>query len=370
MGKPSEQEILAALSRVQDPELHRDIVSLNMVRDLRVDGDRVSLRVVLTTPACPLSGPIKEEVERALMAVPGVASIDVTVDAEVRAHQAMGGPRPVQGVRNIIAIASNKGGVGKTTVAVNLAVALAKRGARVGLLDADVTGPNVPIMMGFPAGFMVESDRGLEPVERYGVRLCSIGFVLAKGSAVIWRGPMVGTAIRQLLHDIPWGDLDYLLIDLPPGTSDASLSMAQEAPIAGVVIVSTPQDVSLEDATKAVSMFDRLKVPIFGLVENMSYFVCPHCGERTEIFGHGGARAAAEELGLEFLGEVPLDAQTRAASDEGMPIIQSQPDSPQAEAFMTLAEKVAARCSVLGFMEDAGAQTGARPGAAAAGGVS
>jgi ATP-binding protein involved in chromosome partitioning len=370
MSKPSEQEILAALSRVQDPELHRDIVSLNMVRDLRVDGDRVSVKIVLTTPACPLSGAIKEEVERVLMAVPGVASVDITMDAEVKTHRAMGGPTPVEGVRNIIAIASNKGGVGKTTVAVNLAVALAKRGARVGLLDADVTGPNVPIMMGFPAGFMAESNGGLEPVERYGVRLCSVGFVLAKGSAVIWRGPMVGTAVRQLLHDIPWGELDYLLIDLPPGTSDASLSMAQEAPIAGVVIVSTPQDVSLEDATKAVSLFDRLKVPVFGLVENMSYFVCPHCGERTEIFGHGGARAAAEELGLEFLAEIPLDAKTRAAGDEGVPITESQPGSLQAEAFMALAEKVAARCSVLGFVEDVDAQTGARPDAAAAGGVS
>jgi ATP-binding protein involved in chromosome partitioning len=221
-------------------------------------------------------------------------------------------------------------------------------------------------MMGFPAGFMAESNRGLEPIERYGVRLCSIGFVLAKGSAVIWRGPMVGNAIRQLLHDISWGELDYLLVDLPPGTSDASLSMVQEAPVAGVVIVSTPQDVSLEDATKAISMFDKLKVPVFGVVENMSYFVCPHCGERTDIFGHGGARAAAQELGLEFLGEIPLDAQTRAAGDEGVPIIQSQPDSLQAEAFMALAEKVAGRCSVLGFMED----VGARPGAAAAGGVS
>ena len=366
MGKPSEEEILAALSQVQHPELHRDIVSLNMVRDLRVDGGRVSMKIVLTTPACPLSGPIKEEIEKALMAVPGVASVDVTMDAEVRAHQPMGGPRAVPGVRNIIAIASNKGGVGKTTVAVNLAVALAKRGARVGLLDADVTGPNVPIMMGFPAGFMLESNQGLEPIERYGVRLCSIGFVLAKGSAVIWRGPMVGTAVRQLIHDLPWGELDYLLIDLPPGTSDASLSMAQEAPIAGVVIVSTPQDVSLEDATKAVSMFDKLKVPIFGVVENMSYFVCPHCGERTDVFGHGGARAAADELGLEFLGEVPLDAKTRAGGDEGVPITESEPDSPQAEAFMALAEKVAARCSVLAFMEDIGAQTGA----AAAGGVS
>jgi ATP-binding protein involved in chromosome partitioning len=358
MGKPSEQDILAALSQVQDPELHRDIVSLNMVRDLKVEDDHVSLRIVLTTPACPLSASIKEEVKKALMAVPGVSSTDIAMDAEVRGQRAVGGPKPVQGVRNVIAIASNKGGVGKTTVAVNLAVALAKRGARVGLLDADVTGPNVPIMMGFEAGFMAESDRGLEPIERYGVRLCSIGFVLGKGSAVIWRGPMVGTAIRQLMHDIPWGDLDYLLIDLPPGTSDASLSMAQEAPIAGVVIVSTPQDVSLEDATKAVSMFDRLKVPIFGVVENMSYFVCPHCGELTDIFGHGGARAAAEELGLEFLGEIPLDAQTRVAGDEGVPITESQPDSPQAKTFMALAEKVAARCSVLAFMEDAGVVAG------------
>jgi ATP-binding protein involved in chromosome partitioning len=355
MGKPNKDAILAALSQVQDPELHRDIVSLDMVRDLKVDGDHVSLRVVLTTPACPLSGPIKEAVEKVLMAVPGVTSVDVAMDAEVRGHRAMSGPKAIPGVRNIIAVASNKGGVGKTTVSVNLAVALAKRGARVGLMDADVTGPNVPIMMGFEAGFMAESDNGLEPIERYGVRVCSIGFVLEKGAAVIWRGPMVGTAIRQLMHDIPWGDLDYLLIDLPPGTSDASLSMAQEAPIAGVVIVSTPQDVSLEDATKAVSMFDRLKVPVFGVVENMSYFVCPHCGERTDIFGHGGARAAAEALGLEFLGEVPLDAETRTAGDEGVPITESRPESPQAKAFMALAEKVAARCSVLSFMEDVGA---------------
>jgi len=362
MRKPSEEEILAALSQVEDPELHRDIVSLNMVRDLRVEGDRVSLRVVLTTPACPLSDVIKEAVEKALMAVPGVGSVDITIDAEVRGRQAVAGPKPVRGVRNIIAIASNKGGVGKTTVSVNLAVALAKRGARVGLLDADVTGPNVPIMMGFSAGFMADSEHGLEPVERYGVRICSIGFVLEKGSAIIWRGPMIHTAIRQLMHDVPWGDLDYLLVDLPPGTSDASLSVAQEAPVAGVVIVSTPQDVSLEDAIKAVSMFDRMKVPVFGVVENMSYFVCPHCGERTDIFGHGGARAAAEDLGLEFLGEVPLDAQTRAAGDEGVPITESQPDSPQAKAFVALAEKVAARCSVLALMADVGA--------AAAGGVS
>jgi ATP-binding protein involved in chromosome partitioning len=252
-------------------------------------------------------------------------------------------------VRNIIAVASNKGGVGKTTVAVNLAVALAKRGARVGLLDADVTGPNVPIMMGFEAGFMAEGDRGLGTVEKYGVRLVSLGFVLPRLSPVVWRGPMVGTAVRQLLHDIRWGELDYLLIDLPPGTSDASMSMAQEAPISGVVIVSTPADVAWEDAGKAVAMFDKLNVPVFGVIENMSYFVCPHCGERTEIFGHGGGRKAAEELGLEFLGEVPLDVKTREGADQGVPIVESDPESPQAQAFMKVAEQVAARCSTLQF---------------------
>ena len=350
---PQQEDLLAALRKVEDPELHSDIVSLGMVRDLRLSSDgRASLRVVLTTPACPLSGAIKDAVEGALLSVPGVRSISVDMDAEVQPHRTPGGPRPVEGVRNIIAIASNKGGVGKTTVAVNLAVALAKRGARVGLLDADVTGPNIPTMFGFPAGFMLESGGGLGPVERFGVRVCSIGFVLEKGSPVIWRGPMVGTAIRQLLHDVPWGDLDYLLVDLPPGTSDASLSMAQEAPIAGVVIDSTPQDVSLEDATKAISMFDKLKVPIFGVVENMSYFVCPHCEERTDIFGHGGARAAAEDLGLEFLGEIPLDLRTRESGDTGLPVVKGDPGSEQAQRFMHVAEMVAARCSVLQHRAD------------------
>jgi ATP-binding protein involved in chromosome partitioning len=359
MAQPSEQELMKALSQVEDPELHRDIVSLGMVQNLRIEGDRVSLKVVLTTPACPLTGKIKEDVESALLAVPGVASVDIEMGADVKGHSgAPSGPKPVQGVRNLIAIASNKGGVGKSTVAANLAVALAKRGARVGLLDADVTGPNIPTMFGFPAGFLLESSGGLSPVERFGVKVCSVGFVLAKGSPIIWRGPMVGTAVRQLLHDIPWGDLDYLLIDLPPGTSDASMSMAMEAPIAGVVIVSTPQDISLEDATKAVAMFDKLHVPVFGIVENMSYFVCPHCGERTEIFGHGGAREAADELGLEFLGEIPLDPATRTSSDAGVPIAESAPDSPQAQSFMTLAEKVAARCSVLRYAEDAAASPG------------
>ena len=346
----NEQEVLEALKQVEDPDLHRDIVALGFVQDLKIDNSSVSLRIVLTTPACPVKAELKAQAEEIIRGLPGVTDVEVNMDAEVRSNQPGGGSaRPVEGVRNIIAIASNKGGVGKTTVSVNLAVALAKQGARVGLLDADVTGPNVPIMMGFEAGFMAEGDRGLTTVEKYGVRLVSLGFVLPRLSPVAWRGPMVGTAVRQLVHDIKWGELDYLFIDLPPGTSDASMSMAQEAPISGVVIVSTPADVAWEDAGKAVAMFDKLNVPVFGVIENMSYFVCPHCDERTEIFGYGGGRKAAEELGLEFLGEIPLDRDTREGADKGVPITESEPESPQAQAFLHVAKQVAARCSTLQF---------------------
>jgi ATP-binding protein involved in chromosome partitioning len=345
----SEQEVLEALKQVQDPDLRRDIVSLGFVREVSVADGRVDLRIVLTTPACPVRDQMKTQAEELVRALPGVSDVRVTMDAEVRASQPVGNARPVEGVRQIIAVASNKGGVGKSTVAVNLALALAKSGARVGLMDADVTGPNVPIMFGLEAGFMANEDRGLHPVERYGVRVVSLGFVLPRLSPVVWRGPMVGTAVRQLLHDIKWGELDYLVIDLPPGTSDASMSMAQEAPISGVVIVSTPADVAWEDAGKAVAMFDKLNVPVFGVIENMSYFVCPHCGERTEIFGHGGGRRAAEELGLEFLGEIPLDTKTREAGDTGVPIVEAEPASSQAQAFVRVAEQVAARCSTLQF---------------------
>ncbi len=346
---PSEQDVMTALQQVLDPDLNRDIVSLGFVQDVAVTDSSVSLRIVLTTPACPVREEMKQQAEELLRALPGVEEVRVEMDAEVRSNQSTGNAQPVEGVRNIIAVASNKGGVGKTTVSVNLAVALAKQGARVGLLDADVTGPNVPIMMGFEAGFMAEGDKGLQTVDKYGVRLISLGFVLPRLSPVAWRGPMVGTAVRQLLHDIRWGELDYLLIDLPPGTSDASMSMAQEAAISGVVIVSTPADVAWEDAGKAVAMFDKLNVPVFGVVENMSYFHCPHCNERSEIFGHGGGRRAAEELGLEFLGEIPLDTKTRQGADSGVPITESDPDSPQAQAFLRIAEQVAARCSTLQF---------------------
>jgi ATP-binding protein involved in chromosome partitioning len=348
----TESAVVTALRGVEDPELHRDIISLNMVRDLKIEGDAVSMTLMLTTPACPLTGPFKEAVEAALLAVPGVARAKVALDAEVRQHRGGADRKPVEGVKNIIAVASNKGGVGKSTVATNLAVALAKHGAKVGILDADITGPNIPTMMGLEAGFQTKEEGGLKTVSKHGVSIVSIGFALPKGTPVVWRGPMIGTAVRDFLHSIDWGELDYLIVDLPPGTSDASMSMVQEAPIAGAVIVSTPQTVALEDATKAVAMFDRLQVPVFGIVENMSYFVAPDTGNRYEIFGHGGAKMAAEELGLEFLGEVPLDQQTREASDAGVPVTVSAPEAPASLAFMAIAEKIAGRCSVQNFMEE------------------
>ena len=352
---PSKEAVLAALSQIQDPDLHRDIVSLGFVKseDISICGGNVAVKIVLTTPACPVREEMKRQAEELLMALPGVEHAEASMEASVRSTS-MRGQHPVEGVRNIVAVASNKGGVGKSTVAVNLALALAKYGARVGLLDADLTGPNLPTMMGVEAG--LQADHGLSIIERHGIRLASIGFVLKPGLAVIWRGPMIGTGVRQLLHDLPWaekGDLDYLVIDLPPGTSDASMSMAQEAPIAGVVIVTTPQAVSLEDASKAVTMFERLNVPIFGVVENMSHFLCPHCGQRTDIFGHGGARAAAEELGLDFLGEIPIDVRVREGGDQGVPIVESHPEAPVSQAFMAIAQKVAAKTSVQHFFTQA-----------------
>lgn len=341
----SQDAVLTALRSVIDPELRRDIVSLNMVRELRVEGSTVAFELVLTTPACPLRETIDRDVRTALAAVPDVQRVDIEWGAEVRGAAAReGGPKPITGVKNVIAVASNKGGVGKSTVSVNLAVALARLGARVGLVDADITGPNIPTMLGIEQGGLAAGDRGLQPIEAHGVRAVSIGFVLPKGTPVVWRGPMIGSGVRQLLHDVDWADLDYLIVDLPPGTSDASMSLCQEALVSGVVIVSTPQLVAIEDATKAVAMFDRLGVPVFGLVENMS----------SEVFGRGGARAAADELGIEFLGALELHRAVREGGDSGVPIVVSAAESPEAQAFYRLAEQVAARCSVLQYAGEIG----------------
>ena len=339
-----QQAVLDALRTVNDPELHRDIVSLNMVRDLKIEGGTVSFELVLTTPACPLKETIDQDVRAALAPIDGIEAIDIDWGAEVRSALGRdGGPAPIEGVKNVIAVASNKGGVGKSTVSTNLAVALARLGAKVGLLDADITGPNIPTMLGIEGGIQSEGEHGLHALEAYGLKAVSIGFVLPKGSPVVWRGPMIGSGVRQLMRDVDWGELDYLIIDLPPGTSDASMTMAQDALIAGVVIVSTPQQVALEDARKAVGMFDRLGVPVFGIVENMS----------GDIFGHGGAQTAADELGIEFLGELPLDAAIREGGDAGKPVVASAPDSEVGRSFIELAEQVAARCSVLQFAGEA-----------------
>ena len=346
----TEDAVLEALSRVQDPELQRDLVSLNMIQDLVLDGDAVSLKVILTTPACPLRNEIEAEVTAALQAV-GAATVKIEWGAKVPSVKQPGGPKPLEGVKNIVAVASNKGGVGKSTVATNLAVALARSGALVGVIDADITGPNLPTMFGLPAGFQAQSEQGLHPVKRFGVKLISLGFLLPPNSPVVWRGPMIGTGVRQLLHDVKWGEIDYLFIDLPPGTSDAPMSMAQEAPIAGAIIVSTPQAVALEDAGKAIAMFEKLNVPIFGMVENMSYFLTPDTGLRVEIFGHGGAMQAAEEHGIDFLGAIPLATEIRIGGDQGKPIVEFDPDSVVSKAFIEIAQKVAAKLSVLALMQ-------------------
>lgn len=354
-GDLSKADVLAALSEIQDPDLHRDIVALGFVPedDISISGGSVSVKIVLTTPACPVRDQMKTRAEELLQALPGVANVHVTMDAAVRSTGVGQGPKTIEGVRNVIAVASNKGGVGKSTVSVNLALALRKFGAQVGLLDADFTGPNIPTMLGLTAGF--QADAGLSIVERFGLKAASLGFVLKRGLPVVWRGPMIGTGVRQLMHDMPWGEdgeLDYLIVDLPPGTSDASMSAAQEAPIAGAVIVTTPNAVSLEDAVKAVTMFEKLSVPVFGLIENMSYFVCGHCNERTDIFGHGGVREAADELGIDYLGEIPLLSKVRAAADAGVPIVESDPESPVAVAFSEVAQKIAAKTSVQHFFAE------------------
>ena len=355
MAEVTKDQVLAALSQIQDPDLHRDIVTLGFVPDdgVNICDGNVSVRIVLTTPACPVRDQMQQEAQQLLSALPGVTHAEVKMDAAVRSTGVGQGRKRIEGVRNIIAVASNKGGVGKSTVAVNLALALRKFGATVGLLDADLTGPNIPTMVGLAQGF--QADTGMAIVERFGLHVASLGLVLKRGMPVVWRGPMIGTGVRQLMHDLPWGEdgeLDYLIIDLPPGTSDASMSTAQEAPIAGAVIVTTPNAVSLEDAMKAVTMFEKMSVPVFGIVENMSYFICPHCGERTEIFGHGGGPEMADELGVDFLGEIPLQPDVRSAADVGVPIVESEPESPVAQAFTAIAQKVAARTSVQHFFTE------------------
>lgn len=339
----SRDAVLAALGKVQEPELHQDLVSLGMVRDLVIDGKAVSFKVMLTTPACPLRGRIEKEAREAVEAL-GAGPVTVKLDSDVPNDGRMRGLVSAP-VKNAIAVASGKGGVGKSTVAVNLAVALSQSGARVGLMDADIYGPNLPTMMGAPRMPNPRENR-LIPAESYGVKIMSMGYLVKPGQPLIWRGPMLNSAIRQFLGDVEWGELDYLIIDLPPGTGDAPLSLAQSLPLSGVVIVTLPQQVSLEDASRGLEMFKQLDVPILGVIENMSYLTLPD-GSKMDVFGQGGGEAMARHYDVPFLGAIPMNPNVRIGGDNGKPIIVTDPESDAAQALRAAAEAVAARMSVL-----------------------
>lgn len=342
MTEITRDAVLAALSKVQEPELHQDLVTLGMVRDLKIDDREVSFSVMLTTPACPLRSQIEKEARQAIEAL-GASKVSVKLDSDVPNDGRMRGLVNAP-VRNAIAVASGKGGVGKSTVAVNLAVALAKSGARVGLMDADIYGPNIPTMMGAKYMPNPKNDK-LQPAEAYGVKMMSMGYLVKPGQPLIWRGPMLNSAIRQFISDVEWGELDYLIIDLPPGTGDAPLSLAQALPLSGVVIVTLPQAVSLEDASRGLEMFKTLNVPILGVIENMSYLSLPD-GTRMDVFGQGGGEALASHYDVPFLGAIPLNPNVRIGGDSGNPIVISDPESDAARALINLAEVVAARISV------------------------
>ena len=341
----TEEKVLQALGRVIDPDLGRDIVSLGMVKNLRIEGDELWFDYELPPPACPLKDRMRSMAEEALAGVPGLRKSNINMTARVRAGKGLPDKAPIPGVANVIAVGAGKGGVGKSTITSNLAVALHLLGARVGLMDADVYGPNMPLMMGIDGQPTQENGR-LVPMEAHGVKVMSMGFLLDPDQPVIWRGPMLHGVMKNFVGDVSWGELDYLVVDLPPGTGDISLSLSQLVPVSGAVMVTTPQEVSLADVSKAVTMFKKLQIKILGLVENMSYFACPHCGERTEIFDHGGGKRLATTMEIPFLGELPLDARVRQAGDAGTPVVLRDPGSPISEAFLSIARNLAQQVSV------------------------
>ncbi len=339
----TQDQVLEALSHVQEPELHKDLVTLNMIKDLAIKGSLVSFKINLTTPACPLRSRMENESRAAVMTVPGVKEVQIgftsNVPTDSRIKEKLQLP-----IKNAIAVGSGKGGVGKSTVAVNLAVALAQKGACVGLLDADIYGPNIPTMMGvdhLPA----PKEKKMIPAEAYGVKLMSIGFLVRHGQPMIWRGPMLHSAIGQFLRDVDWGELDYLIVDLPPGTGDAQISLAQTIPLSGGIIVTLPQKVSIEDASRAVEMYRALQVPVLGVIENMSFLELPD-GKIMEVFGSGGGETLSRETDVPFLGKIPMLPAVREGGDRGEPIVSAMPDSSAAKALMAISELVAAQVSV------------------------
>jgi ATP-binding protein involved in chromosome partitioning len=355
MNERADSILERALRTVIDPELRRPMMDLGMLRDIALERDMLTLRVVLTTPACPLKDRIQQDIEAAVIGhVPDVKEVRIAWDSDVSSTRGLPGRQEIAGVRNAVAISAGKGGVGKTTVAVNVAIALQQAGARVGLLDADVYGPNVPIMLGI-ADHPQKSESGrISPLEKHGLRVMSFGTILKPGQPVIWRGPMLAKALREFLYEVEWGELDYLVIDLPPGTGDVQLSLAQSMPMTGAVICTTPQDVSIADVSRGIEMFRQLKVPVLGVVENMSGFICPHCNERTDIFGSGGGRILAQRYELPFLGAIPLDPRVRATDGDARPFMVASPDSGVGAVFREVASHIAAEVSKENFAAAAG----------------
>lgn len=341
----SESGVLDALRSVIDPDLHRDIVSLGFVKDVHIEGGHVAFKVELTTPACPVKDQLKSQAEQAVLGLEGVQAVDVTMTARVMGRQP-GGEDLLPSVKHVIAVASGKGGVGKSTVSVNLAVALAQTGAKVGLMDADVYGPSIPVMLGCEDERPEAENQKILPIVRHGIRLMSLGFLMEVGQAVLWRGPMVAGTVKQLLADVEWGELDYLLVDLPPGTGDAPMTLAQQAPLTGVVIVATPQHVAASIAAKSIELFRKLNAPILGIVENMAGFVCPNCGTVTPIFAGLAGEELAQHYGVPYLGSIPLDPAVSACSDAGVPSLVEFAESPHSKAFREIAGKIAAQASI------------------------
>jgi ATP-binding protein involved in chromosome partitioning len=346
-GPVTEEKVLDVLKRVQDPDLRKDIVSLGFIRNLKIDGGNVAFDLNLTTPACPVKDQMRDEAVSLVKGLTGVQNVNVNMTAEVRQTPQMD-RTALKNVKNIVAVGSGKGGVGKSTVAVNIAASLAMEGAAVGLLDGDIYGPTMPIMLGIDQPPKSINNRMI-PQESAGLRFMSMGLLVKSDQPLIWRGPMAHRALQQCLFDVEWGNLDYLIVDLPPGTGDIHLTLAQQVPLTGSVIVSTPQDVGLRISMKTLRMFQQTRVPILGIVENMSYYICPHCNSRDHIFGEGGARRAAAELEIPFLGEVPLDLAIRQQSDAGAPIVVAQPNSESAKTLREISRKVAAQVSIRAF---------------------
>jgi len=346
---PDRESVLGALRVVVDPDLHKDIVTLGFVKDVVIDGGTVSCTIELTTPACPAKDQMRSQAMAAVRALPGVNQVDVQLSARVRsASAAEQGKPPLPGVKNIIAVGAGKGGVGKTTVAVNLALALSRSGSKVGILDGDIYGPNVPIMLGL-SGQLGTDGKKIVPAEKYGVQAVSVGFLTGDDSPIIWRGPMLHSAIQQFFREVAWTDLDYLIVDMPPGTGDVALSLGQTVPVVGAIVVTTPQLVSLSDSRRAVRMYQKLGISTLGIVENMSYHACTNCHHEADIFGHGGGENLATEMGVPFLGRLPLYQAIREGGDSGVPIVVGEPASPAAKAFQALAGRTAAQISIIAY---------------------